>query len=201
MAIRSKSQRSKPAPGKYLSEAQLKKLLRYVENKANLARRNGATRAIIDELIIQLLVNTGLRPRELCNLNIEDLPLSHGQNALLVRDSRGDITREIDINSKIAKSLQMFVRLYRKGAKLDDPLIISERGNRFTYMSLYSKVKNIGRKAEIGWLYPHMLRRTYMVRLYNAEHYLRLVQEQAGHANWKTTAIYVKNKHEHKQKK
>jgi len=41
----------------------------------------------IDELIVELLVNTGLRASELCNLNIGDLPIKHGKDCIWVRDS------------------------------------------------------------------------------------------------------------------
>jgi hypothetical protein len=37
-----------------------------------------------------------------------------------------------------------------------------------------------------------MLRHTYLTRLYNVEHDLRFVQDQAGHARPTTTAIYAK---------
>jgi integrase len=166
--------------------------LLYVKDKADLARQRAATRAIVDELIVLVLVNAGLRPSELCNLNIEDLPPNHGENTLWVRDAEGNIARKIDVGPQTRKYLERFTRLYRKGAKPDEPLLISERGNRFTYMSLYSKVRNMGEKAGIGRLHPHTLRHTYLVRLYNAEHDLRFVQEQAGHASPKTTARYVK---------
>jgi integrase len=73
-----------------------------------------------------------------------------------------------------------------------EPLLMSERGKRFIYMSLYSKIKKIGKKAGIGKLHPHMLRHTYLVRLYNVEHDLRFVQDQAGHASPTTTAVYAK---------
>ena len=38
------------------------------------------TRGVFDELIVELLVNTGLRASELCNLNIGDLPIKHGKD-------------------------------------------------------------------------------------------------------------------------
>jgi len=44
----------------------------------------------------------------------------------------------------------------------------------------------------IGKLHPHMLRHTYLTRLYNVEKDLRFVQDQAGHASPTTTAIYAK---------
>ena len=177
---------------KCLSNSQLDKLLQYVKNKADDDRRKGNTRSIVNELIILLLVNTGLHAKELCNLSISDLPLEHGENAIWVRDAKGDVVRAVEIDSKMSECLERFVRLYRKAANHKEPLIINERGKRISYMSLYSKVRKIGEKARIGKLHPHMLRCTYLVRLCNKKNDLRFVQEQAGHASRKTTALYAK---------
>jgi site-specific recombinase XerD len=175
-----------------LSENQSKILLRYVKNQANEARRKGATRAITNELIVSLILNTGLRASELCNLNIEDLPENHGENTIWVRDITRNVARKVDIDSEITSSLNKFVKLYRPNTKLGDPLFVSERGGRLPYMSLYSKLKIIGQKAGIGKLHPEILRHTYLVRLYDATQDLRLVQLQAGHVHSTSTARYVK---------
>ncbi len=177
---------------KFLSNNQLQTLLRYVKNRADEARQKGTTRAIVDEIIVLLLVNTGLHASELCNLCIADVPIGHRENAIWVRDSRGDAFRTVEIDSKMSEFLERFVRLYRKAANTDQPLVINERGKPISYMSVYSKVKRIGEKAKIGKLHPHMLRCTYLVRLYNNKNDLRFVQEQAGHANRKTTTLYAK---------
>jgi hypothetical protein len=58
-------------------------------------------------------------------------------------------------------------------------------------MSLYNKVKRIGRDAKIENLHPRILRSTYVVRLYNSEQDLRFVQQQAGHTSLRTTALYA----------
>jgi len=60
------------------------------------------------------------------------------------------------------------------------------------YRTVYEKMKKLGKKSGIGKLHPHMLRHTYLTRLYNVEHDLRFVQDQAGHASPTTTAIYAK---------
>lgn len=179
--------------GEYLSETQLEILLRYVKNQANEARRKGATRAIINELIVALILHTGLRASELCNLNIGDLPESHDENTIWVRDTTDNVTRKVDIDSETTRNLNKFVKLYRQSAKLEEPLFVSERGGRLPYMSLYSKLKIIGQKAGIGKLHPEMLRHTYLVRLYHATQDLRLVQLQAGHVHSASTARYVKD--------
>ena len=180
------------APDKYLSEDQLKKLRQYVKDKADLARMRGGSRGVIDELIVELLVNTGLRASELCNLNIGDLPVKHGKDCVWIRDGKGNVSRTVDISDKLKKRLERFIKLYRKRAKADSALLVSERGDRIIYRSIYAKIKRIGDQAGIGKLHPHMLRHTYLTRLYNIEKDLRFVQDQAGHASPTTTAIYAK---------
>ena len=193
MAKRKKAKkRGGLAPDKYLSEAQLKKLRQYVKDKADLARMRGGSRGVIDELIVELLANTGLRASELCNLNIGDLPIKHGKDCIWVRDSKGKVSRVVEISEKLKKRLERFIKLYRKRAKANSPLLVSERGKRIIYRSIYAKIKRIGEQAGIGKLHPHILRHTYLTRLYNVEKDLRFVQDQAGHASPTTTAIYAK---------
>jgi hypothetical protein len=191
VTIRTKSREGEETCGEYLSEIELRTLLGHVGQKAELARQNGTKRAIVDELMILLLVKGGLRASELCALNIGDIYMNHGDGVISIRDAKGEVLRSVVIDGTMLSRVERFVRLYRKGARSESPLLVSERGKRLVYMSVYSKVKNIGKKAGIGRLHPHMLRRTYMVRLYEAERDLRLVQEQAGHASRKTTAMYV----------
>ena len=179
-------------PDKYLSDTQLKRLSQYVKDMADLARQRGSQRAIIDELIVELLVNTGLRASELVALNIEDLPLSHGKPAVWVRNGKGQVMRTVDIPETLVKRLERFVRLYRKEAKDKAPLLLSGKGKRMIYRSIYEQMKKLGRNSGIGKLHPHMLRHTYLSRLYNVEPDLRFVQDQAGHASPTTTAIYAK---------
>ncbi|MFC1634550.1 tyrosine-type recombinase/integrase [Planctomycetota bacterium] len=180
------------APNKYLSDVQLRKLRQYVKDMADLARQRGSERAIIDELIVEILANTGLRASELCQLNIEDLPVSHSKDSIWIRDGKGNVTRTIDIPESLVKRLERFIKLYRKDAKSDEPLLISTKGKRVIYRSIYEKIKKLGKKSGIGKIHPHVLRHTYLTRLYNVENDLRFVQDQAGHASPTTTAIYAK---------
>lgn len=178
-------------PDKYLSKDQLKTLRRYVRDMADAARERGSTRKVVNELIVELLVNTGLRATELCNLNIADLPVSHGKNSVWVRNGKGNVERAVDISESLKNRIARYVKLYRKGSKPNSPLLLSEWGGRMSYQGLYYRVRGIGKRVGID-LHPHMLRHTYLTRLYNAEKDLRFVQDQAGHASPTTTAIYAK---------
>ena len=137
------------APDKYLSDAQLKKLRQHVKGKADLARMRGGSRGVIDELIVEMFIGTGLRASELCDLNIGDLPVKHGKDCIWVRDGKGKVSRTVDISEKIKKRLERFLKLYRKGAKANSPLLVSERGGRIIYRSVYAKVKRIGEQAGV----------------------------------------------------
>jgi len=174
-----------------LGSDELCTLLDYVRGKGDTARQGGGTRAIIDELIILLLIHAGLRAEELCVLRLADTPACHGKPQVRVHHGTKS-GRIVGIPAGLAQVIQRFVRLHRKDAKPDAPLLLSERGTRFSYMSLYSKVRRIGQEAGVGKLHPGMLRRTFLVRLYEKEQDLRLVQEQAGHASLKTTAFQVR---------
>ena len=187
-----KNEKGGLAPNKYLSDVQLNKLRKYVKSKADLARMRGGSRSVVDELIVELLVNTGLRASELCNINIGDLPAKHGKDCIWIRDGKGKVSRTVDIPDKLKKRLERFVKLYRKGARAKSALLVSEQGGRIIYRSIYAKIRRIGQQAGIGKLHPHMLRHTYLTRLYNIEKDLRFVQDQAGHASPTTTAIYAK---------
>lgn len=174
-----------------LSEKQLSRLLLYVENEAEQARQLGGVRAIVNELIILLLSETGLRAREVCRLNISDLKTDHGTNAVHIRNDEGDVTRIIEISENLAERFGEYISLYRKDPQSQHPLFVSERGGRLAYMSLYSKVKKIGKKTSIGVLNPQMLRHTHLVRFFRHNRNLRLVQQRAGHADISTTkALY-----------
>ena len=125
-------------------------------------------------------------------MNIEDLPISHGKDSIWVRDGKGKVARTVDIPDSLVKRLDRFVKLYRKSTKPKQPLLASNKGKRMIYRTIYEKMKKLGSKSGIGKLHPHMLRHTYLTRLYNVEHDLRFVQDQAGHSSPTTTAIYAK---------
>lgn len=179
---------------KNLSGVELDAVLSYVGCRADLARQKGTKRAIVDELIVQLLAKAGLRPNELSALIIGDLPGTHGETALWIRDMSGGIARKVTISEDLAQRLARFVRFYRNGAQTEDRLLESERGTPLSYMSLYSRLRRIGREVGITQLSPAALRQTYVQQLYETTGDLRYVQQQAGYAGRRSMAQHIKAK-------
>ena len=86
---------------KILSEIKINQLLLYTRNQADRARRRGTSRAVIDELIILLLLHAGLKPNELCNLKIKDLPVTHSENSIWICNSKQKISRKVKISEEL----------------------------------------------------------------------------------------------------
>jgi integrase len=175
-----------------LTEAETARLLAHTRREADHARLTGGSRRVVDELLLHLLIQTGLRPQELCALNIADTPAQHHCPAIRVCSGRRGRVREVPLSSETAQLVERFVAFHRQGAEAGDPLLLTERGSRFGYVSLYSKLRRIGREAGIEPLYPHMLRHAFITSLLEKERDIRLVRAHAGHANIKTTARYLR---------
>ena len=187
-------------PDKYLSKPQERKLLSYVKAQADLGRARGSKRALVDELLCQLLIEAGLRADEVCSLRLKDLPVRHGKDSIWIRNGKGGVSRTVEIPKELSRAIKRFCRLYRKGAGPEGPLFVSSKGKPICYMTLYQKIRRIGERSGVGKLHPHMLRHTYATRLYAVDKDLLFVSDQLGHADVGTTHIYAKTDSESRRK-
>lgn len=180
-------------PDKWLDCAAVIKLRRHVDTQA--AQRKSRA-AITDALVIYLLTGAGLRAQEACDLDIADLPGSHGKPVLVVRKGKGRgkkkgrNKRVVHIPQELAGRIADYVTEFRKDAGPAEPLFLSWRRTRMQYRVLYDKVRRLG--EEIGLrVRPHMLRHSYATYLYESKKDLLFTQRQLGHARPETTAIYA----------
>jgi site-specific recombinase XerD len=191
-----KKSRGGLAPDKYLTRDQVRQLRKYL----NEAKARGGCRAAVNEAIVDVLLNSGLRAGELCALQLQDLPLYHHKPAIFVRRGKGAISRTIEISSGLADRIKTFVKRYRPNAKPKSYLFVNENQRQLSYNSLHSKIKIIGRSAGLENLRPHQLRHTYATQLYNQSKDLLMVQDALGHADPATTSIYARTLPEEKRR-
>jgi site-specific recombinase XerD len=178
-------------PIHHLNESQVTLLMKHIHEEADNARRNGNIRTVIDEIVVVLLLHTGVMAQELPEILIRDTPIHHHEEALYIGRKKGKKGRRIPLDHETTQMIIHFIENYRKEARSNQPLIINERGNRFNYISLYSKLQRISKRSGIGQLEPSILRHTFIVRLFQKCQDLRIVQEQAGHVSPKTTAKHL----------
>ncbi|MHC4105089.1 MAG: tyrosine-type recombinase/integrase, partial [Planctomycetota bacterium] len=152
-----------------------------VKSRADAARVKSKYlgRAVINEMLIVIMVETGLRAAEISNMKLKDLPGYHGKQGIDVRQGKGGKDRTVGISRYLANRL-----------------------TDYTNCSVYSKIKGIGLETGI-WLYrksgkvksrlsPHKFRHTYATFLLDVSDNEFLVQSQLGHEQPDTTQIYAR---------
>ncbi|MGA2093107.1 MAG: site-specific integrase [Sedimentisphaerales bacterium] len=198
-------------PDKYLTIEQVNTLRQSVCIEAERARQNGSRRGLVNWMLIELMLETGLRAEEVCCLKLEDMPTYHGKDVVRVRHGKGDVLRTVNVKQSMKDKIAEYVRLCRKGAKPGSPMFVTEAGQRLlrwrvgrkgkvvtlkertarlSYHELYMRIRHIGKRAGIDNLYPHKLRHTFATFLYNTEKDVLFVQRQMGHSRPEITSRY-----------
>jgi integrase len=183
------------APTDRLNDEELNKLLVYVCNRADKSRARGEkiSRAITNETLVLLLVGSGLRASEALGLRLMDLPCSHGKKEIYVAYGKGGYSRTVGISSFLSEHIKQYVDGFVVKRGPTTQLLRNERGGPLIYNSLYSKIRNIGRKAGLKIkLSPHKYRHTFGTYLAATTDNTFLVQSQLGHQQADTTKIYVR---------
>jgi integrase len=164
----------------YLSVEQFAEVMTFVKAEADEARSRSPylCRAIINEMLLILMAETGLRAGEICNLKLKNLPSYHGKPVIEVECGKRQKPRTVGVSEWFASRLTGYVHEYLRTASPESWLFRSERGGPIKYASIYAKVKRIGVKSEI-WLYrkngrltsrlsPHKMRHSFGTALLNS---------------------------------
>ena len=138
--------------------------------------------------MIFLALNTGMRVADLINLKWSDIELDTGRTHL--KKGKGKKDRVIFIKPAILSGLlDMSKKMNREPMGL---VFTTLQGQPVKDSYLRKMIAEKARKAGIKKrVHFHLLRHTYLTRLYTRTKDIRLVQEVAGHASIDTTMIYT----------
>lgn len=188
----------------YLSVEQFAEVMGFVKVEADEARARSPylCRAVMNEMLLILMAETGLRASEICNLKLKNLPSYHGKPMIEVECGKGQKPRTVGVSEWFEARLNRYVNKYLGSASLESWLFRSERGGPMKYPSIYAKVKRIGIKSGI-WLYrkngrltsrlsPHKMRHSFGTALLNSSNNTWLVQIALGHTKAETSQIYAR---------
>jgi len=162
----------KPIPN-VLSKQEIKELIKVTTNQKH-------------KLIIKFLYSSGVRVGELVNIKIQDLDLLNGFVRII--HGKGKKDRLTIISKDLCKEIKEFIR--------EDQyyLFESNRGGNLTIRSIQEIIKKSSKKAKIQRrIYPHALRASFASHLYDHGIQIQKIQKLMGHANYKTTHVYVKS--------
>jgi integrase/recombinase XerD len=143
-----------------------------------------------NRLMITMALKTGMRVGDLINLRFEDIERDTGR--IHIKQGKGKKDRVIFIGPALLSELiDLADRFDRKPEGL---VFTTLPGADIKPSYLRPMIVNQAKKAGIApakRVHFHLLRHTYLTRLYSQTKDLRLVQEVAGHANISTTQIYT----------
>ena len=112
-------------PDKFLTADHVQRLREHLELRRRRGRGSGDRKAVRDAAIIEVLLSTGLRVSEVCDLVVGDIFLDTGH--VLVRRGKGNRARLVAIPKTLAEYLDEFVlwtSKVRKEVDADGPLFV-----------------------------------------------------------------------------
>jgi integrase/recombinase XerD len=142
-----------------------------------------------DRVILNLMLDAGLRASEVVSLRTQDIVISERKGTAKIANAKGNKTRVVPLNC----NLRMLLSEFLSETKPTDYLFHGQRG-RLTKLAVTKIVQKYARRAELK-MSPHTLRHTFAYRYLqvNAGDLVGLSQI-LGHSNINTTAIYTQNR-------
>ena len=182
-------------PRRFLSDGEIKALRGCARNRAS-NRRWRRRSTVLEWIVIEIALETGLRVSEIAALRCGDVTLDKRGGSIFVRSGKGGKSRLVRFGGNMGKSLSRYLDWkHRRGESLDPdaPLLFSTQTRRtMTSRALQKMFSRVAKTAGVEGHTFHSLRHTFASHLYRASgNNLRLVQKQLGHASVRTTEIYA----------
>lgn len=168
-----------------LSENEINQLISAIDLGKKEGERNRA--------MLETLYGCGLRVSELIGLRISDL---YFEEDFIKVTGKGDKQRFVPISPINKRYINIYkneVRVHVKVQKgFQDILFLNRRGKQLTRAMVFTIVKNLAEKIELGkTISPHTFRHSFATHLLENGADLRAIQQMLGHESITTTEVYM----------
>ncbi|MFN3865242.1 MAG: site-specific tyrosine recombinase XerD [Demequina sp.] len=147
-----------------------------------------------DRALLELVYASGARISEAIGLDVDDVALAPGEQAVLLR-GKGRKERVVPIGAYAADALDAYLVRARsalaQSGRGTAALFLNTRGSRLSRQSAWAILKVASERAGIDGVSPHTLRHSFATHLLSGGADVRVVQELLGHASVTTTQIYT----------
>ncbi len=144
-----------------------------------------------DLALLLVMLDTGIRAGELCNLALRDLDLD--SRALTIKNGKGQKDRYVFFSDTTARALSRWL-VYRPGDSISEALFLSRKTHeKMTRHCLYVTVKRLGDHAGITGVRvsPHTLRHTFATQWIKGGGDTHSLQKMLGHTTTRMAERYV----------
>jgi len=158
----------------YLKDPDVKKI-------TQVAFHRGPDRNFRNQLLVRLILSTGLRRSELANLKVEDIDLE--ERVIYVRRGKGRKDRIVLVDEETLKLLKKFLGSRTTGSVFG----VSPK-------RIYNIVKSMAAKAEVRnatKISPHKLRHTFAIQWIQRGGDIESLRRLLGHSRLNTTQVYL----------
>jgi integrase/recombinase XerD len=114
--------------------------------------------ALRDRAIVLVLLDTGMRAAEACDLRVGDLDLGTGR--VIVRKGKGGRGRIVYLGKAARRAVWRYLS-QREDASASDPLFVGRNDRPLTGPSLHRLIRRLGERAGVRNLHPHRFRHSF----------------------------------------
>ena len=147
-----------------------------------------------DRAVMELLYSTGIRRRELVNLNVYDIDLK--EKTLRINDGKGGKDRVVPVGKVACFHVKRYLERVRKKMTRDRSrlaLFVGYGGKRLNMTGVYFMIRKYARRVGLPeGIGCHALRHACATHLLKAGARVRMIQELLGHKRIKTTQVYTR---------
>jgi site-specific recombinase XerD len=159
----------------------------YVRQGANVDHSLGSHER--NRAIILLMLDTGVRASELCDLNIEDIDQKN--HRIFVRKGKGMKERMLPFSPRTGQMIWRYLAA-RKETQPQDPLFVGRLNRPLNRTKLAEMFAGIGRRAGVSGFHPHRLRHTFAIQYLRNGGNAYTLQMMLGHSSLETVKIYLR---------
>ena len=144
--------------------------------------------ALRDRAIILLLVDTGMRASELCDLRLQHLDL---KNRTLLLMGKGDKERSVRISPRTAQAIWRYLATRDDTGIPKAYLFPTRDGFRLSRHSLRRMLKRTGDRAGVRRVNVHRFRHTFAIQLLRSGGNIFALKRMLGHSSLEMVDVYL----------
>jgi len=136
-----------------------------------------------DRAILLVLLDTGLRASELCNITTGDIDMEVGRIQVT---GKGHKTRFVYMGKRSKQAVWSYLseRFPRENPKKDETLFVGQEGfHQLNRMALLNLLKRIGEKSGVMDTHPHRFRHTFAIEFLRNGGSVFTLQQLLGHSS------------------